>query len=363
MRATRIVGLGVVAASLASQAGTPDRPQYLGPKEIIELLEKSPNQYKIASETAPLEQWSQQNAKLLWPAARQEVAFPTVQVGPDGRKKVTEWHAEAAAQALMNTAEEAFQAGDCEKARQGYDAVLAKFPKHYAAMMGQGDCAAHGRDYELAFKWYSKAAPLLPSDHHNFWYRADCELARGNKAEAIKLYVHALALAPRSEGLRSGLESRQAALGVTLRTDNFLPYARVEREGDAITIKISKGSAKQPVSMTSWLAWGDCKAAWLGEPEHRKAITGSTAITFSSMEETECLGNLAISYDLNEKDKGADDVARFVDQVWKAKMLPEMLIFEIASRVDPHIVLTLPDDELPKLENYVRKFVLVPVPK
>jgi len=73
------------------------------------------------------------------------------------------------------------------------------------------------------------------------------------------------------------------------------------RDGRAIVIKLGKTTFRAARLDDAWLAWANCKAAWLGEAEHRKAMTGSSKTAFTSKEELEVWRNLATAYDFNEK--------------------------------------------------------------
>lgn len=346
----------ILALVLAADPGLWREPgknhPYLTPSEIVKRLEASSRTYNIHEEKEPVQQWFVQNAQLTWAAGSASgLLIPTVDHG-----EVSEWNAPQGSADLVDKAEVLFHHKDYKAAEQAYAQVLAKFPSHYLAMLAWGECAEFTGRREVALERYEKATSLDPYDHLSWYYRGNVLLDLGKKAEATKMYVHALALRPRHDALLEGIENREAKLGLRVRRNLFLPSARIEKSGDEVVMSL--------VAQPQWVAWASCKALWLGEREHREEMTGHGQHVFTNTEEEECLVNLAASYETVTKEKAGyakDPTSQLVFDITQAHLLTELVMYDIGSRVDPHVTLRLPESYLPKIEELIRKFVLVPV--
>jgi len=319
--------------------------QPLGPKEIVARIEASPRKYDIREPESPVPQWLQQNAMVMWPQLRPPLDV-VMRDGKDvvaGRQPPVE---------LLRGIEQAFAEKRYMDAEKGYARVLAKFPGDYVITLAWGDAAYFDSRTVVALGRYEAATKLAPLDLHGWWYRANALLALGRKKEAIDSYVKALVLRPRHVPLLNSLESRVDAIGLRVAEPIFLPQARVGISGDDVVVTV--------LASPHWLAWGLCKALWLGEPSFRKEQTGTEEHRFSIEEERMCLANLLATYLARSKGEPIDPAVERVLAVQKAGLLDALIVHELASRGFENVAATLEDKGRAALEAYVRKFVLVP---
>lgn len=334
------------------------RHALLAPGDIYRRLDASPRTYKVEEEDAPTPEWYRENAAVEWGSAKDDdTDVLLVDLAPDGSRRVRIWQPPEGSVPALAAAQRLFDAKDWAGAEAAFAKVVQQYPSHYLARLSWGDCAANMGHFALALERYEKATPLAPLDHRGWYARGNALLGLGRKAEAVSAYARALSLRPRSEPLRAGLERHPRRLGLTLRRDLFLPHARVTEKDDAVTMRC----ATQP----HWLAWASCKALWLGEESHRREMTGRDEHSFTNVEEEECLANLAAAYQLTTKAKKGytpDPTAQLAYDASEAGLLEPFVLYELASRVDPTVMLQLPDEERAKVEAFIRRFVLVPAP-
>jgi tetratricopeptide (TPR) repeat protein len=254
---------------------------------------------------------------------------------------------------MLKKVEPLFEEKDYLGAEKGYEQILEKFPADYSVQLDWGDAALFSGRPAVALTRYEKATRLNPADHRSWYYRGNALAALGKKKEAIDAWVRAIAMRPDNTMMLTGLEAKAAALGYAVRSRALLPSARVEPVKDGFRISVA---IKEP----HWLAWGVCKAMWRGEPDHRKAMTGREKDTFSIIEEKECLVNTMAMYENRKKDDAADPMVERMIAAMKAKLFAGYLVYEIASRVEPHVFLQQPPETQRVVEEYVRRFILVP---
>jgi len=104
------------------------------------------------------------------------------------------------------------------------------------------------------------------------------------------------------------------------------------------------------------VAYGACKALWLGE--RRLETSGSAKPGWSLFEERECIVALLDAYHSDPKAKPDKDLDR-IGAIATAGALDAWILYELASRMDPQIVLKLPRDVQIRVHDFVRDHVLV----
>lgn len=108
------------------------------------------------------------------------------------------------------------------------------------------------------------------------------------------------------------------------------------------------------------MLYGMTKAIWRGEPEYRREVTGSTARSFTSREETQAVLLLLLHYrDLRKQGKVAqDDSVEPLLPILDAEQVSDLVIYDVVSRVSPNALLTLGDEERARVRRYVERYVL-----
>lgn len=329
----------------------PDRLPLMGPAEVIRAMEDSQVPYNVA----PLERLDppalQRYAVELWPQASEEVAFPAVAVGPGGDRRLDRYPVSAGADRLLAQAEPHYRQRRFAEAADLYRRALEARPDYYPALLDLGDLAQLQGEPEEALRRYERAVAVNPVDHRGHFLKGNALLELGQAAGALDAYARALALRPHNKVVLDGIEARQQKLGIHLVRDFFLPrgVARPSVRGVDVLFDTAR---------PHWVAWAACKGLWVGEAQHRQQLTGAADHAFTALEETECLGALLQAY-IRERASGdaeeEPDLER-LGQIAAAGHLPELILYELASRKSPHAVLLLGDDQRGRVEQFVRRF-------
>ncbi len=349
-----LVSAGVVFAGTPGPPASKHGPAPLSPAEIVKLIEASPREYAIDSEPRPYPQWRQQNAQLTWPESHPPTPMPAFKTLPDGSRTVVTFSGPDEVNAMIKEVERLFGAHDFAGAEKGYEKILAKYPGEYSVQLGYGDAALFPGDAGAALPRYEKATSINPADHRSWYYRGSSLAVLGRKKEAIEAWARALSMRPDYANMILGIERRSDTLGLgyVVRARSLMPSARVT---------VTRNGAKiSSVVVPHWLSWGLCKAMWRIEPAHRKVMTGSETDTFSMIEEKECLMSLVSAYSNRKKGEDEDPVVEQLIAAIDADLFTGYLVFEVASRVEPHAFLLQSPEVQAQVEEYVRRFVLVP---
>jgi tetratricopeptide (TPR) repeat protein len=335
----------------------PLRPRLLKPSEIFDRLQKSPVLYKFETQPRMVPLETQRNARAFWPERNAGVEVPMLAVGPDGARAVRAYAPPPEIERILREAEPHFQAREYATAERQYEEALRIAPNDYLALLGWGDAAFFRGEPAVALERYERASRANPSDHRSWYYRGNALVELERAADALDAYAHALALRPRHTPMLDGIEVRAKRLGVRLRADLLSPRASVVRNEDgSITIR----SVPEP----HWVAYGACKALWMGEPSRRKEVLGSEEHPFTTVEETECLATLLVIY-IALREKGENEPEPALDrlrQIAEAGMLDAFILYELASRIWAHAILMAPDSLRDEVANLVRRFLLTPAP-
>jgi tetratricopeptide (TPR) repeat protein len=337
--------------------GPPFSGKLLTPAAILDRLEESTVLYRFETQPKMVPLETQRNARALWPEQSIGVEIPMVSVGSDGARTVVAYEPGPVIERILREAEPLFQASDYVAAERRYEEALRLEPNDYLALLGWGDSAFFRGDPAQAVQRYERAARANPADHRSWYHRGNALLELDRGRDALDAYAMALALRPRHGPMIDGIELRARRLGVRLRGDLLFPRASVTRNpDDSITIR----SVPEP----HWVAYGACKALWLGEPSRRKEMTGSEEHQFSTIEELECLATLLVVYEaLREKDEVEPEPALDrLGEITQAGLLDAYILYELGSRVWPHAVLIAPDSVREEVARYVRRFLLTPAP-
>ena len=335
-----------------AHAGDASRQPMSEPRDIIKLLEASPRQYEVKELESAVPMVRRRNADQFWPALKKPLDCVALKDG----KRVVPCQMRPEVRRILEEAEPLYQEKKFVEAEARYAEALKISPNDYQVLLSYGDAAHFRGEFAIGLARYDKAVAANPHDHRGHFYRANALLELGRKKEALESYATAVALRPRHDLLRAGIEDRAETLGVKPRWDLLLPLANVSAAGDKIAVQVSL----QP----HWVAFAMCKAAWMAEPEYRKKRTGSaTRVAFNSTEELECALNLLAIYVI-ELEKGAVEREPALDQlarIAEAKMLDDWVLFELATRVDPHLTVIQSKETRDALHAFILRFVLEPV--
>lgn len=333
------------------EAGAAGGHPFLTPPEMVARMEASPVQYRIHTLEDLKGLAPEQLTDFVWPQRTEALDFPVVVAGEGGTRSVRAASFDPAAVALLEQAEVHYRAKRYAEAERLYAQALVKEPGNYLATLNLGDVALFSGDAKAALARYEQATRLNPDDHRSYFFRATALGRLGRFTEVRDMYARALALRPEHPYVMSAVTGNAETLGIDLQPRVLRPRALARRDGEAIDV-YAEGAP--------WLAFGICKALWLGEPSHRKEMTGTEQHqTFSSTEERECLASLIVMYRLRREDgKARDPALERLSRIAEDGYLTELVLYEVAARAWPHVGLTLPDAQRERLHQYVLRYVL-----
>jgi tetratricopeptide (TPR) repeat protein len=314
----------------------------------MQILEASPRSYDIKEAGRQPAQWSQQNLAIMYP--RGQPAFEVPTPGADGR--ITEARAPDGLREALAPIETLFEAKAYAEAEKGYEGLLRRYPGNYALTLSWGDAALFQGKADVALERYRAAQKLNPLDHRAHFFEATALFRLDKPKAALDALARALTRRPHAEFVLTALEGRSESLGITVRESPFLPKVRVTGDEQSYSVEVLE---------PRWLAWGLCKAVWLGEPSARtiKRPEGPHRITLE--EERECLVNLLGVY-LTDKTRTAQPDAQLeaLVRVQKAGLLDAFIVYELLARGEPSITLATNDAGRAAVERYIKTFVFEP---
>lgn len=329
---------------------TQPRGKFLTPAEIIQRIEASPVKYTVVEKDTAPGGW----ADHLWPLRVEPRLYSRVVV-EDGARRLAPPHDDPASQRLLDEAEPHFQAQRFDEAAKLYVRATEVCPGCIDPWIFRGDAALFSGKTEEALGYYRKAAELNPDDYRVHLFQGHALARLGRRAEAREALATSLVLNPRGLTVRKLLRANPQ-FGLVITPDVVVPRGFAERKDDGVEV------AYDGHFSTAWLAFAMCKGLWLGDPAHRKEMTGSErSDVFTSTEELECLGAALIGYALarDGKDAPVDEGIERLKRIAEAGMAGELVLFELAARVHPQVTLTMGEEVRARLRRYVLEHVLL----
>lgn len=363
IRLHRVLLLVALAAEAAVAGSAPTAPsgRFLSPPEVAQIVKESEVMYRIATGMEGLEGVNPANTiDWLFPLSAPQIVSPWRLEKADGSAEVVEFPFHPGTRELFDEAESHFLGRRYPQAVSGYQKVIDQFPDCYLAYAHMGDAYYKMKQCGTAIEYYDIAIGLNPWDHRTFLYKADALMHLDRHEEAKAAYIHSLSLRPRYWLALANLQHSVDTLGIEVRTDLFQPQAFVRRENEVIGVYVGDRE-----SIMLWLPYALTKAIWLGEPWHREEMLGDSTHKWSSVEETEALLNLIIVYKQAKQDGRvqADPKLDLLEEIVDARDLQSFICYEIASRLCPHITLTLTEEARQSLREFIAKYVVVSRPK
>lgn len=351
--------LAVLCGIAATAWGAEPRQNRIStPSEIIARIEKSPTEFAIR-DIAQLELGRGRLVEEQWKPVTKYLDLPKV-VRKGGTITLQRWpepEATSRTAKAMAAAETAFQAKDYAEAAKHYRAATQLSPKYYLAYAYLADALLFGEtaDNNGALALYDRAIAINPDDYRLYFFRSTVQRRLGKKNEARADLRHALLLRPHYDRPLEIARKASSASGLRAEPERFVPRAFVRRADDGKTVELFVEAER-----SEWLAWAMCKALWLDDAGYRKLRTGSGDSTWHSLEDYECLAQLVSVYvaNLEKKKTERDDRLDRIARISEEGLLNAFVIYEFGARVDPMLVLQLPDEERAKVARYIERFVL-----
>jgi tetratricopeptide (TPR) repeat protein len=288
-----------------------------------------------------------------WPRARPFLSAPVVSVSPSGERTVKSLDLPPAVSSAYDAAERAFHAKNCPEAERRYKEVLEGCPGCYPALIGLGDCELIERKPVEAIEHYREAERLNPDDFLAFFSEADASARMGNFGEARELLTRALVLRPGRETVLEVLHLIEGRIGAVIDDQPLRPKAAFVN-GNNLVVATGNGD---PASVW-WSIYAFCKK--IGSPEQiaRLGHQLPEGRPWNSVDEEACLRMTAKEYGEKRRAKGDEPALERFLEADAAGLAQGFVLYEVAARIDPQIVLEIPPDRRKLVDRYVRTIVI-----
>jgi len=322
--------LGVVLGCRIGRAETAQG--FLNAKEMMARARLSGVQYVVQAETIGADP-----ANVFWPR---------------GSRSFASWSCSPDAEAELETMRKLLTAGRHADAVAGLEQATRRYLDCAAAWVLLGKALIATKEVERALAAFDWAEAIAPDNADVADERGKALLFLQRRDEALAAFRKALSLRPRDEWLIRFVAENAAKLDVAI-DEGFVVRALARGSAPKIDVFVEKKLG--PREAKAWTAFSLCKGFWIGNPKHRKRVTGNELHVFSSLEEEECLKQLVA------ESTGSTDptLTRLRSIVVDSKLLDAFITYEFAARIDPDAVLRLPPEARARVARYVAEYVLV----
>ena len=322
----------------------------LTPAEITALMANSPTSYVVTQ--APSDSIRRVAIAAMFPLQEAYVANPLV-TGPEGNRTVEANEFPGLTSELFERAEKPYDPKNIPAARAANNDIIKAVPSCYPAVANLGDCYMLEGKLDSAVMQYDLAIKMAPLDYVDYLYKADVLYKAGRYDEARKALIELLSLRPRYATARR-MAHGMTKLGITVHDSLFAPAGYAIKNGDDVKIICSDDKSASP-----WMGYAMGKGVWLGEPDHRKSLTGSTNLSWSDRHELECLAMLITIYEGQKKNnEGKISGLESIESVVDDGLSQAFVLYEVASRMDENIMLKASDAEREGVRKYIGKYIL-----
>ncbi|RMI13540.1 MAG: tetratricopeptide repeat protein [Calditrichaeota bacterium] len=324
--------------------------------EILKILTESKTIYNIL----PLDSTDIPREKFLevyYPEVRPHTEYPWIEIRGDSSIILREYECGEDAWEAIKVAEEHFFKKEYSRALEHYERAMAASESCYVAYLLAGDCYLMVDQPERALDYYLRAKKLNPYDYRVYFFSATAHMKLGQPDLAVENYIRALTFKPRHKNILEPLSSIQQELGIKIYDNSLHPAAVVQKGKDgAINIYVS---LKKEDRM--WMAFAMAKALYLGEPDFGGGKEDSPRVFWTSREEKQAIFSLMETY-LSMRENNEIPPVPELDRLKKIIQdgyLEEYILYELASRMVPDVVLQSGPLVWKRVEAYIRKYVVV----
>lgn len=266
-----------------------------------------------------------------------------------------------AVERAMNAGEAAFARREFDEALKDYAKALELEPANYSATLFTGNTYDKKKDFAKAAEWYGRSIRLDPNIETAYRYYADMLAKQGDMAKARSMLIQAAVAEPYNK-----IVWREIRAWAIVNKTGF----NIVVVGIPMPPKSDPAPAgNEPVDLSSaWRAYYAVKSEWKKGGRFYKQFPQEAEYRHSLPEESEALTAAA---KVMEKLKGDTKTAKLVADNPSAELL---LKLHEASLVDAYVLFSLGDEGIAKdylayrsenrdkLETYMDKFVMPPVP-
>jgi tetratricopeptide (TPR) repeat protein len=207
---------------------------------------------------------------------------------PDGSEGAA-FSSNAAAEAIMKTAESHFSKGELDEALKNYQKALVLDPRLYHAALFSGDVYLHRNNYEQAEFWYQKAISIDPNRETAYRYSATPLMRQRKFDQARDRYVEAYITEPYNRFAISGITQWAQATNTGLGHPQIdIPVTVTFKDNGDANINLDPAALRQDDGSFAWIGYGLSRTAWRKE-KFAQTFPKETAYRHSLAEEADAL--------------------------------------------------------------------------
>ncbi|MGZ5436619.1 MAG: tetratricopeptide repeat protein [Pyrinomonadaceae bacterium] len=207
---------------------------------------------------------------------------------PDGSEGAA-FSSNAAAAAIMKTAEAHFSKGELDEALKNYQKALVLDPKLYHGALFSGDVYLHKNNYEQAEFWYQKAISIDPNRETAYRYSATPLMRQRKFDQARDRYVEACITEPYNRFAISGISQWAEATSTRLGHPQIdIPVTVTFNDKGDANIGLDPAALGQDDGSFAWIGYGLTRTTWRKE-KFAKTYPKETAYRHSLAEEADAL--------------------------------------------------------------------------
>lgn len=285
----------------------------------------------------------------LYARSAKELTYPEVVV-VDGTPELRPFRLAAGAAAAIAQADGLRTAGNCPEAVPLYEQALSIQADAYPAKLGLGLCLLVSGKVAEALESFDQARLDDALDRRVHLARAVALVVLRKEDEARKAMATALALSPRNKEVLGLAKAYAGPLGLTIDDSLFKPLVHIKKVEGGLVIEVGEGPGAR-----AWRRWALCKALWRGDPDYRRRRIGRQDSQPGLDEELECLAVLVNTAETDEDTPA--DLARLV-RIYRAGRLDDLAVYELLSRIDPHLTLLFTPEQRDRLIEFIETYVL-----
>lgn len=282
--------------------------------------------------------------------------------GADNERKLATRLPADAARPFMDEGNKAFGAGQLDLALASYRKVIEHDPLYAKAFFYVAEIETKRRDLEAATSWNDRGLRLSPRDAYGHALRAEILANVGRIEVARRALAYALALDPFAP---RALKLLQRLGGTRMPGVEPPIFVQVQRAPGQAPVLVARGGGNP-----AWQQYAVCRGLLAYNARVRSVFIQSevqarTPGSLSLNEETTC-GYMATAAYRAQRGAGARTATPDADldrwsRAYDANLLREAVIYETIGSRRPEVLPLLNDEELQRVAEYVRLFV-VPSP-
>ena len=265
-----------------------------------------------------------------------------------------------AVEQAMNAGEAAFARRDFDEALKNYAKALELEPANYSAALFTANTYEKKSDFAKAREWYERATRMDPNIETAYRYYADMLAKQGDMAKARSMLIHAAVAEPYNKRVW-----REIRAWATINKIAFnLVYVGIPLPKDN---PASAGKESADLS-SAWRTYYSVKSEWKKGGRSQKQFPQEAEYRHSLPEESEALTATAKVLEKLKEDKkttelvAANPMAGLLLKLYEAGVLDAYVLFSLGDDGVAQDYVAYRAKSRDKLETYMDKFVMPPVP-